>query len=301
MTDPLTALRDVPTLLAPERIARARAATHDRIDALVAPPERRRRGARRAGALALAALAAAGALVLTDGGGAGGPGVATAAGALHELGRRAAAQPPAPLGPGEYYAVRVHQWPAAGHGADVDLRTWAADGRGRSLTLVDGRTQRDGPLATPALVPGSARVLDWSTFPTEPAALARRMRAAADRLGLREHGTPTTRDYVLTAATMIVRPDRVPAATLQGIYDFLAGLPGIRLVGDVTDPIGRPGTAVAADGDADTENVGVELIVARDTGLPLALVHYRDGDVHQPWLYTTRQEGVVQGTDALPG
>ena len=67
----------------------------------------------------------------------------------------------------------------------------------------------------------------------------------------------------------------------------------------MTDPIGRPGTGVAADGDADTENAGVELIVARDTGLPLALVHDRDGDVHDPW--PTRQDGVVQGTDALPG
>jgi hypothetical protein len=88
---------------------------------------------------------------------------------------------------------------------------------------------------------------------------------------------------------------------LRGIYEFLATLPGMRLIGDVKDPLGRPGKAVAVDGDPVTaEGIGIELILAPDTGLPLAAVHYRDGDVNQPWLYTTRQEGVVTGTDTLP-
>jgi hypothetical protein len=76
----------------------------------------------------------------------------------------------------------------------------------------------------------------------------------------------------------------------------------VRLIGDVTDPFGRAGKAVAVDGDPVTqEGIGIELIVAPETGLPLAYVHYRDGDVDDPWLYTTRQEGVVKGKDALPG
>jgi hypothetical protein len=211
-----------------------------------------------------------------------------------------AAQPPLQLGPGEYYAVRVHQFPAGGpgSGADVDLRSWAAGDRGRTLTLVNGRVQRTVPTDAP---PDAGRLPDWSTFPTDPAALARRMRADAATLAFGDHSTPTARDYVLSAAGMVFGAKRVPPATLRAAYDFLAGLPGIRLVGDVTDPLGRPGTAVAADGDADTEGIGVELILDRVTGLPLAVVDYRDGDVQDPWLYTTRQEGVVRGTDALPG
>jgi hypothetical protein len=76
-----------------------------------------------------------------------------------------------------------------------------------------------------------------------------------------------------------------PPDVLRGVYEFLATLPGMRLIGDVKDPLGRPGTAVA---------VGIELILAPDTGQPLAVVHYRDGDVDDPWLYTTRQAAVVK-------
>jgi hypothetical protein len=300
MTDPLTALRDVPTLLAPERIARARAATHDRIDALIAPPQRRRRGARRAGALALAALAAAGALVFTEGGGAGGPGVATAAG------RAARARPPrrlsasAPARPGRVLR-RAHP-PAAGR---------EAGGRGgRRHDDVDGgrpRARADPPERPPAASrarhpagaarPARSRLVDLPDGPGRPRAAHAGRRSDARRP---RNVEPSVYDYVLTATFMIFGHDRVPPAGLQGVYGFLAGLPGIRLVGEVTDPLGRPGTAVGVDGDRDRENIGIELLLDRTNGLPLAIVHYRDGDIGKPWLYTTRQEGIVHGTDALP-
>ena len=75
----------------------------------------------------------------------------------------------------------------------------------------------------------------------------------------------------------------------------------MKLVGDGVDPLGRSGTAVAADGDpAIHEGIGVELIVNPHTGRPLAMVHYKDGDVNNPWLEMTREEGVADGTDALP-
>jgi hypothetical protein len=99
---------------------------------------------------------------------------------------------------------------------------------------------------------------------------------------------------------MVFGAKPTPPAVLRGIYDFLGTLPGIRLIGDVTDPLGRPGKAVAVNGDANSEHVGVELILAPDTGLPLAVVHYRNNDIEQHWLYTTRQEGVVKGTETLP-
>jgi hypothetical protein len=303
MTDLLSALRDVPTLLTPERAEAARLRTHERLGAAMAP-RRRRLGARRPLALALTGVAAAGVLVLTTGGGSGEPAVATAATVLHHLGRRAGDLPPLRLAAGEYYAVRVHQYPAAGPGADVDMRTWAAGDQGRKLTIVNGKTYGDVALGAPDPdVPsqGAVQLPDLSTFPTDPAALAVRMREAARSVEMNRNAAPTTHDYVLAAAQMIWDRPRTPPAVLRGIYDFLAGQPGIKLVGDVKDPLGRPGQAVAADGDEAEEGIGAELIVAPDTGLPLALVHYRDGDVNRPWLYTTRQEGVVSGTDALPG
>ena len=75
----------------------------------------------------------------------------------------------------------------------------------------------------------------------------------------------------------------------------------MRLVGEVTDPLGRPGEAVAADGDPQIhESSASSLIVNPDTGRPLAMVHYRTATSNQPWLETIRTEGVVNDTETLP-
>ena len=95
---------------------------------------------------------------------------------------------------------------------------------------------------------------------------------------------------------MITDHRTTPPEVLRAIFTFLSGLPGIRLVGDVVDPIGRPGKAVAVDGDPERhEGIGVELIVNPDTGKPLAFVHYKDGDVNRRWLETDPHEAVVRG------
>ncbi len=138
-------------------------------------------------------------------------------------------------------------------------------------------------------------------FPTEPQALAAKMRELASRSRLEDGSEPTTRDYVLAASQMITDRSGTPPDVLRAVFGFLSGLPGMKLVGEVTDPLGRPGVAVAADGDPEIhENVGVELIVDPDTGRPLAMIHYR-GDVDHPWLEMTRTEGVVKDTQTLPG
>jgi len=127
------------------------------------------------------------------------------------------------------------------------------------------------------------------------------MRELAAKAQVHPGSEPTPRDYVNAAMQTVFDARQTPPAVLRGIYEFLATVPGIRLIGDVTDPLGRPGKAVAVDGDPVTnEGIGIELIVAPETGEPLAVVHYRDGNVNDPWLYTTRQAGVVTGADALP-
>jgi hypothetical protein len=181
----------------------------------------------------------------------------------------------------------------------VDNRTWAHGAEGRELVIVDGKTKRDVPLGTPEA--DGAQYLPWpdlATFPTEPVALAAKLREAAKARQVHTDAELTTRDYVMTAMALIFDHRQTPPDVLRGIYNFLAGLPGIRLIGDVKDPLGRSGTAVAVDGDP--VGAGIELILAPDTGLPLAAVLYRDGDVNHPTVSTTRQEGVVTGTDTLP-
>jgi hypothetical protein len=297
MTDPLTALREVrpPARLDADPV-------HARIDELIAAPPRRR----RLPALALVAVAgAAAAVVLTTGGTptTTRPAVATAATVLHDLGRRVASTPAVKIGPGQYFAVRVHQYEAADETKGLDTRTWARGDQGRELVLVDGKTKRDVALGTPPpdVPKGAAPPDDLAALPTEPKALAERMRIAATTIQSRPGAEPTARDYILTASMMVFGRRETPPDVLRAVYDFLATLPGIRLIGDVTDPLGRPGKAVAVDGDPDIhEGIGIELILAPDTGTPLAVVHYRDGDVDDPWLYTTRQAGVVTGTDELP-
>ena len=209
------------------------------------------------------------------------------------------------------------------------MRYWAdADGKGRTVTLVDGEERVDTADGKSIPTPPESIVQQESSdgtvtklppggkiertpvnteqprlrdFPTEPKALAAKMRELASRSRLEEGSEPTTRDYVLAASQMITDRSGTPPEVLRAVFGFLSGLPGMKLVGDVTDPLGRPGVAVAADGDPEIhENVGVELIVDPDTGRPLAMVHYR-GDVDHPWLQMTRTEGVVKDTETLPG
>lgn len=308
--------------LTDEQLASARARTHERINDLIVTPPRR---SRKLPALALAATAAAAAAVaFAPSGAPTQPAAASAATVLRGL----QPQPLPALKAGEYYAVRVVQREAERPERGVDQRFWAdADGKGRTVTLVDGEervdsadgksiptppgsiVQQESPDGTVTKLPPGGKIERTPVnteqprlrdFPTEPKALAAKMRELASRSRL-EGSEPTTRDYVLAASQMIADPNGTPPEVLRAVFGFLSGLPGMKLVGEVTDPLGRPGVAVAADGDPEIhENVGVELIVDPDTGRPLAMIHYR-GDVDQPWLQMTRTEGVVQDTETLPG
>lgn len=274
-----------------EQLASARARTHERIDDLIVAPRRRSRKLLPAVALA-ATVAAAAAVAFAPSSAPTRPEIATAATVLRDL----KPQPLPTLGAGEYYAVRVVQREAANPDKALDLRYWAdANGQGREESLLDGKVTRDKALGAPSDAPAHP------TWPTDPDKLPEFLRAQLPTPPGAERSEPTTRDYVLAAAQMVIDPRGTPPEALRAVFEFLSGLPGMKLVGDVTDPLGRPGKAVAADGDPTIhEGVGVELIVNPDTGRPLAFVHYRNGDVNQPWLQTIRTEGVVQDTKTLP-
>jgi hypothetical protein len=269
------------------------------VDELIVTPRRR---SRKLPALAVVATAAAAAAVtFAPGGTPTRVADATAATVLRDL----QPQPLPTLGAGEYYAVRVVQREAGTDDKGLDLRYWLdADGKGRELSLLDGKERSDGPAGTfvENLPPNAMKLPELRDFPTEPKALAAKMRELA-RTPLRpEPREPTTRDYVIAASQMLTDQRGTPPEVLRAVFGFLSGLPGMKLVGNVTDPLGRPGVAVAADGDPQIhEGVGIELIVNPETGRPLAMVHYRDGDVNKPWMQLTRVEGVVKDTETLPG
>jgi hypothetical protein len=282
--------------LTDEQLTESRARTHERINDLIVTRPRR---SRKLPALALAATAAAAAAVaFAPSGTPTRPADASAATVLRGL----KPQPLPALKAGEYYAVRVVQ---SGAGDVFEQRFWAdADGKGRQVTVLDGKTTQDGPLGMlPDIQTIPAEQAARPLFPADPKDLPEYLRMLTQRFTPpgAEPRKPTTRDYVLAASQMIVDPRGTPPETLRAVFGFLSDLPGMKLVGDVTDPLGRPGTAVAADGDPEIhEGIGVELIVDPDTGRPLAMVHYRDGDVNKPWLQTVRTEGVTQNTDTLP-
>jgi hypothetical protein len=271
MTDPLTALRSVPVDRGDIDAARRR--THQRIDELTAEKRHRRLPTL---VVTLVTATAAATVVLTTGGTGSKPAIATAATVLRDLADTAGEQPKPELRDGEYYAVRVVQADVADPEKALDLRYWEdANGKGREVGILNGRTRKDVPLGTldPKLPPGGTKLPELAALPTDDAGMAAAMRNLATRMRApAETAPPTTRDYVLAASQMIGDQRGTPPAVLRAIFRFLSVQPGMQLVGDVVDPLGRPGMAVAADGDADHKGIGVELIVNPDTGRPLAMV-----------------------------
>jgi hypothetical protein len=76
-------------------------------------------------------------------------------------------------------------------------------------------------------------------FPTDPRAIYERLRGQVDDRGHSPDGE------VFTEIGDALRETAVPAGLRAGLYGALAVIPGVELVGDVTDRAGRHGTAVA--------------------------------------------------------
>ena len=80
-----------------------------------------------------------------------------------------------------------------------------------------------------------------SCRPTRPRCAAR-MKALAQRTRVPGRRLRRPRVTTCSAATQMVTDRRAtPPEVLRAIFAFLSGQPGIRLIGDVVDPLGRPG------------------------------------------------------------
>jgi hypothetical protein len=86
-----------------------------------------------------------------------------------------------------------------------------------------------------------ASILDASELPTDPATL-RRMLEAREIQGV---GGPPGEAETFTLIGDMLRESYLPAAVRAAIYQLTAELPGVELLGEVDDPVGRPGIGIA--------------------------------------------------------
>lgn len=266
----------------PEKRAAARAALTTRIDGTGRPARpRATRLWRPRLALAVAGVALAALLVALPIGILGGSGKVEPAVArvLHQAAEVAAAQEPVGPGRGQFLYTRskdaylraVAYSPGCGRSCDAS-ETWSLlvpsmreswisfddSLRGRVRT-VSGKPrfvsadQRAGWVAagSPAVsrpgrvedsaVSGSGMHFDPAELPTDPAEL-REMLEAREIPGI--SGPPGEAETFVLIGDML-RETYLPSAIRAAIYELTAELPGVELLGEVRDPVGRPGVGIA--------------------------------------------------------
>lgn len=258
----------------PESRAAARGLLIARIEAAapIAQP-RPQRMRRRWLSLAVAGTALAAALVvlaigLGDGGGQVQPAVAQV---LRQTAEVAAAREPLTLAPGQFLYTRstnAYLHSTAGWSVLVPSRTetWASmDGRRKGRTRqVYGQPrfvsagQRAAwvaagspPLSKAGAVEDSVvsggGMVDAALLPTDPATL-REMIEAREIPGV--EGPPGEAETFRLVGDLL-RQAYLPPDVRAALYQLTAELPGVELLGEVRDPVGRPGTGVAYVDDQD--------------------------------------------------
>jgi hypothetical protein len=118
-----------------------------------------------------------------------------------------------------------------------DKQRWVAAGR-PDITR-DNVTPLGG---TPAIVAFGSRSLTFAELrrlPTDPGALYRRIKDAAGDAG------PGPNQEAFTVIGDLLREAPVPPKIRAALYRAAARIHGVRLIGEVRDPVGRTGLAVA--------------------------------------------------------
>ncbi|HEX3175011.1 MAG TPA: CU044_5270 family protein [Solirubrobacterales bacterium] len=204
---------------------------------------------------------------------------------LRQVARVAASQAPVAPGPGQYLFTRSkdaylqatgysprcrahpcdrdHPWEATDEWSvlvPADREAWIPfdDSRRGRVRVVAGKPrfvsadQRAGWVAagSPPL-PRAGRVedtalsgvgfLDPSELPTDPARLRQRIEGRE----IRGVDGPPGEAETFTLIGDMLREGYLPAAVRAAIYRLTAELPGVELLGEVRDPVGRPGTGIA--------------------------------------------------------
>jgi hypothetical protein len=155
----------------------------------------------------------------------------------------------------------------------VDAAAWRAAGSPASwrsgskpaIYLSDYPLQWTGPLT--ATTAAAARSAAWQVsngivgyiegdlaglnaaqfrrMPAQPRQVKALLRQYARRAHCRYRGCSTVNQLIWDEALMLLQ-DPVSPQVRSATFKVMAGLPGVRLIGPMTDPLGRPGYAIAA-------------------------------------------------------
>ena len=317
-----------------ETIARARASLHMRVEA---PRSAQGRPPRRpwvprwrlAAAVAAALIIAIGVPALLPGGRSGGAPKAAAKVLLHVSDVAARQDATAPPGPDQYVYTKTRDsylnvWADAGpnhEGFTVLMpgtrEAWIRpDGAGRllettgtptflseedrSVWIASGRPDLGGNRTTDETYPAGPQglfYLDLSGLPTDPDQL---QQLIEDR---KVEGGPPGDAETFTIIGDMLRETYASPELRAALYQIASGLPGVELIGDVTDEEGRPGVAVGypSDGlrhdlifDPNTSALLGERTVVTDPSRSEEAQHLRVGDVIGWAVYLS--SGVVDST-----
>lgn len=170
---------------------------------------------------------------------------------------------------------------------ETEQQWQAADGSGRQLITYDGPSQFATPASEqawiqagkPAIVPPSSGQSsstfsgapdpppNYSNLPTDPAALLNAIETGTTGLPQADVNrlAPSDPTAVFDMAVQILsQPGTGSTAALRAaLYQIIAGLPGIELLGQATDHSGRSGTQIAGPADAGTR---IEIIIDPTNG-----------------------------------
>jgi hypothetical protein len=266
------------------------------------------------------------------------PGVPSTAAAVLEHTAQVAGEQPAiaPPGPGQYYysrSILQNLFAVSDVPSVVGLQTqveelWVGpDGSGRTAQVNQGTPSFLTPgdkakwvaAGSPALGDpqidqtfGAGRLpfVDFSTLPTDPAALAKLVREG--RVGT--SGLVPVGDYPPLSPSAelghitgsLINEGYASPAMRSALYQVIAGIPGMKLLGAVTDGVGRTGTGVAlTDGQSGQQTV---LIFDPNTSAilevktlavgPNRLIGSSVGTVVSSAIFVS--SGVVSSTTAVP-
>jgi hypothetical protein len=169
-------------------------------------------------------------------------------------------------------------WPNAAywHVASVYVRDghtyhrdiWVSH-HGQSVLRDDGVGSGVMPLG-PGIFPAGGISLTWDqlyALPTDPGQLE-----AALNTDIKGAG-PNPIAELFTIAGDLLRESPAPPALRKALYDVAAGIPGVQLVGRISDAAGRTGTGVERDGETLVIDPGTgELLADTETGWSSAFV-----------------------------
>jgi hypothetical protein len=147
-----------------------------------------------------------------------------------------------------------------------DRERWEAAG---SPTI--GDSFADTIPAEEVVFPFGSEGLSWEelmALPTDPDELEARMRGAAS--GGVEPTGKTVAEVMFTMVGDLLRESPAPPELRAALYQVAARIPGVRLLGEGTDPAGRPGVAVAMQ--RQDQPIDERLIIEPETATLLAEV-----------------------------